>query len=134
MKTSLIFALLLAVPVFAQTSSSETAILEQAAIPGYPPIARAAHITGKVVVNITVNAGKVTNTKVKSGNHFLALGTVANLNTWRFQNDVYGTFTITYTYSISGGESLSPTNPHVEILPSLDVNITVRPVKPTVNY
>jgi len=34
MKTSLIFALLLAVPVFAQTSSSETAILEQAAIPG----------------------------------------------------------------------------------------------------
>jgi len=85
-------------------------------------------------VNITVNAGKVTNTEVKSGNHYLALGTVANLNTWRFQNDVYGTFTITYTYSISGGESLGPTNPHVEILPSLDVNITVRPVKPTVNY
>jgi|SRR6185437_3180013 len=134
MKVSLILALLLAVPGFAQASSSETAILERATIPWYPPIARAANITGRVVVKITVNAGKVTNTEVISGNHYLALGTVANLNTWRFQNDVYGTFTITYNYSISGEETLSPTNPRVEILPSLDVNITVQPVKPTANY
>lgn len=60
-------------------------------------------------------------------------GTVANLKTWRFADDVNGTFTVTYTYVIAGDETDSVTNPTVEMLPSLDVNITARPVKPTVN-
>jgi len=35
---------------------------------------------------------------------------------------------------MSGDETDSPMNPTVEMLPSLDVNITARPVKPAVMY
>jgi hypothetical protein len=43
---------------------------------------------------------------------------------------VYGT----YTYEISGSETDEPTNTRVEVFPSLDVKITARPLKSTVNY
>lgn len=109
-------------------------ILQEAALPVYPPIGRAARITGKVVVAVTVSGGKVTGTEVKSGPRLLFGATVANLQTWRFGSDVNGTFPVTYSYAISGDETDNPTNPRVEMLPSLDVNITARPVKPTVNY
>jgi hypothetical protein len=68
------------------------------------------------------------------GQRFLETATVANLKTWRFAADVNGEFPVTYSYSIAGDETDNPTNPRVEMLPSLDVNITARPVKPTVNY
>jgi len=109
-------------------------ILQGAALPVYPPIGRAASVTGKVIVEITVAGGKVTSTDVKSGARMLVGGTVANLQTWRFASDVDGKFTVTYTYAIAGGETDSPVNPTVEMLPSLDVNITARPVKPVVMY
>jgi hypothetical protein len=64
----------------------------------------------------------------------LETSTVENLKTWRFAADVNGVFTVTYKYAISGTESEGPTNAKVTILPSLDVEITARPVKPTVNY
>lgn len=108
-------------------------ILQEAALPVYPRIAWAAHITGKVIVELTVSGGKVTGTDVKSGARLLTGGTVANLQTWRFAPDVNSTFTVTYSYAISGDETDNATNPTVEMLPSLDVNITARPVKPTVN-
>jgi hypothetical protein len=60
--------------------------------------------------------------------------TVENLKTWRFAADVNGEYTVIYTYEISGEESEQPTNARVEMLPSLDVRITARPVKPTVMY
>jgi hypothetical protein len=44
------------------------------------------------------------------------------------------TFRATYTYEIAGDPTDDPTNAKVEMLPSLDVKITARPVKPTVNY
>jgi hypothetical protein len=114
-------------------------ILQEAARPMYPPIARAAHITGKVAVQVAVKDGQVVKADVVSkldpaGQRFLETVTVENVKTWRFASDVTGTFTVTYTYAISGDETDNPTNPRVEMLPSLDVNITARPVKPTVNY
>jgi hypothetical protein len=114
--------------------SHEVPILQEATLPVYPPIGRAAHVTGKVIVEVTVSGGKVTSTDVKSGARLLAGGTVANLQTWRFASDVNGRFTVTYTYVMSGDETDSPMNPTVEMLPSLDVNITARPVKPAVMY
>lgn len=134
MKYLWIFVLLLAIPALAQANSSGEAILVQATLPTYPAIARVAHITGKVVVDITVNGGKVVKAEAKSGTHYLVIGALSNLNTWRFDDHVYGTFTITYTYSIAGEETSVPTNPAIEVLPSLDVNITARPVKPTTTY
>jgi hypothetical protein len=105
----------------------------------YPPIAKAAHVTGKVILRATVKDGLVVNTDVlskldPSGQRFLETSTVENLKTWRFAADVTGVFTVSYTYTISGTETDAPTNAKVTIFPSLDVEITARPVKPTVNY
>ncbi len=106
----------------------------------YPPIAKAAHVTGKVIVRVTVKGGLVEKTDVlskpdvASGGRLLETPTVENLKTWHFAANVARTFTVTYTYEISGTETDDPTNPKVELLPSLDVRITARPVKPTVNY
>jgi hypothetical protein len=134
----LVLGLLLAVSVLGQTNLATTApavpILLEAALPTYPPIWRTAHLSGKVIVLVTVKDGRVVGTDATSGEPHLQLPTITNLKTWRFADDVNGTFTVTYTYAISGDETDAPTNPKVEMLPSLDVNITARPVKPTVNY
>jgi len=137
----LVLCLLLAVPALGQTASPAAAppVLQGAALPIYPPIAKAAHITGKVSVRVTVKAGMVVKTDVlsvndgKAGQRFLEAPTVENLKTWRFATTVTGAFTVTYTYEIVGEESEDPTNARIEMLPSLDVKITGRPVKPTCN-
>lgn len=134
-----LLGLILAVPAFGQTTPPAAAppILQGATLPMYPPIAKAAHITGTVVVRVTVKDGLVVKADVlskpdvRSGQRFLESPTVENLKTWRFAADVTGEYTMTYTYEISGKESEQPTNARVEILPSLDVKITARPVKPT---
>jgi Gram-negative bacterial TonB protein C-terminal len=105
----------------------------------YPPIAKAAHVTGKVILRATVKDGLVVKTDVlskldPSGQRFLETSTVENLKTWRFAADVTGVFTVSYTYAISGTETEEPTNAKVTIFPSLDVEITARPVRPKVNY
>jgi hypothetical protein len=135
-----LIVLFFALPLSGQSSSTlAVPILQGAALPMYPPIAKAAHVTGKVIVRVSVKDGLVVATDVlskldPSGQRFLETPTVENLKTWRFAADVTGTFTLTYTYEISGTETEKPTNAKVAMLPSLDVEITARPVKPTVNY
>jgi hypothetical protein len=125
-------------PVAAE-SSHEVPILRESALPMYPPIAKAAHVTGKVIVRVTVKKGLVVKTDVlseldPSGQRFLKIPTVENLKTWHFDAEVTSEFTVTYSYAFAGDETEGPTNPAVEMLPSLDVNITARPVKPAVMH
>lgn len=87
-----------------------------------------------MVVRVTVKDGQVVGTEMESGTRYLQGPTLLNLKTWRFADDVHCAFTVTYTYEISGAPTDYPTNPKVEMLPSLDVKVTARPVKPTVNY
>lgn len=132
-----IFVFLFVLPLSGQTGSAHAVpILLDAAIPKYPPIARAARIAGKVVVRVTVEQGLVVKTdvlpkpNVSSGQRVLETPTVENLKTWRFAPKVKCAFTVTYTYEISGTETYDLTNAKIEMLPSLDVNITERPIKP----
>ena len=131
----LVIGVLLAIPAQGQTPPVATApavpILLEAALPMYPPIWRAAHLSGKVIVRVTIKSGRVVETAVQSGEPHLQVPTTSNLKTWRFDDQVSGEFTVTYTYQISGAPTEAPTNPRVEMLPSLDVKITARPVKPT---
>lgn len=136
-----LFVFLFAVPLSGQTGSTlAVPILQDAGMPRYPPIARAARITGKVIVRVTVEHGLVVRTEVlskpdvASGQRLLESPTVENLKTWRFSAQATGAFTVTYTYEISGTETDELTNAKIVMLPSLDVEITARPVKPTVNY
>lgn len=122
-----------------KTATSATPILLNGALPVYPPIARAARVTGQVTVKVTVKSGAVVRVEVLSKLspavlRFLEPPTSENIKTWRFAVDVSGEFPVTYTYSIAGEETDVLTNPTVEILPSLDVSISARPVKPTVMY
>jgi len=131
--------LFFSLPLLGQSGSTAVPVLHGAALPLYPPIAKAAHVTGKVILRATVKDGQVVKTDVlskldPSGQRFLETSTVENLKTWHFAADVNGVFTVTYTYAIFGTETEEPTNAKVTILPSLDVEITARPVKPTVNY
>ena len=137
----ILFAVLFfSLPISGQSSSKVAMpILQGAALPMYPPIAKAAHVTGKVIVRLTVRDGLVVKTDVlsrldPSGQRFLETATIANLKTWHFAAEVNGIFTVTFTYAISGSETEEPTNAKVSMLPSLDVVVTARPVKPTVNY
>ena len=139
----LLAAVLMAVSASGQTAPAAAPavpILQVAALPVYPPIAKAAHVTGKVTVRVDVKDGLVTKTEVlskpevASGGRFLESATVENLKSWRFAANVTGAFTVTYTYEITGTETDDPTNAKIEMLPSLDVKITARPVKPTVMY
>jgi Gram-negative bacterial TonB protein C-terminal len=135
-----LLALFFALPLSGQSgSATPVPILQGAALPRYPPIAMAAHVTGKVILHVTVKDGLVVKTDVvskldPSGQRFLETATIENLKTWHFAVDVNGIFTVSYAYAITGAETDNPTNAKVTILPSLDVEVTGRPVKPTVNY
>ena len=130
-----LLGLSIAFPMFGQTTSEAQVpaipILLGADLPIYPPVWRTAHLTGQVVVLVTVKEGRVVETEVKSGESHLQVPTVSNLKTWRFDDTVNGQFSVTYTYQISGEPVDGPSNPKVEVLPSLDVKITARPIKPT---
>jgi TonB family protein len=55
-------------------------------VPAYPDIARAAHITGKVKIEVTISAdGRVTATKVVGGSPVLVNAAVEALSKWRFE-------------------------------------------------
>lgn len=128
------------VPAFGQSTTraivSPIPILRAAALPTFPPIALAARISGKVVVHITVRNGQVVQADLPPAQNpprvrFLEVPTVKNVKTWRFDATVNTRFTVKYTYKIAGKPTKNPTNAKVAILPSLNVIVTARPVKPT---
>ncbi|MBB5061364.1 hypothetical protein HDF16_006100 [Granulicella aggregans] len=136
-----LFVLLFALPLSGQTGPTVAVpILQDAAMPKYPPIARAAHVTGQVTIRATVEHGLVVRTEILSqpnatqGQRLLETPTVENLETWRFSTQTAGAFTVTYTYAISGGVVNEPANPRIVMLPSLDVEITARPLSLATKY
>jgi hypothetical protein len=140
--------LILAVSSFAmgQTSAPHRVPgLLSAEMPRYTPIARASSTTGWVEVRVGIVDGNVVNEKVvrslvRDGQGhicadcslLLITPTLENLRTWRFDSKVSQSLDVTFTYEMKGSETEQPENPDVEILPSLDVHIIARPVKPVV--
>jgi len=123
--------------------------LTRAEVPMYPPIARAAHITGTVQIQVVVEKGAVTDAQVKSvviESHngsvlndegtkkvgpYLSNPSLANLKTWQFQPEGRATFVVRYVFQIQGQETSLPENPKVELELPLFVKVTARPFKPT---
>jgi hypothetical protein len=118
-----------------------------AGMPYYPPLAEAAHITGWVQVRIKVERGKIVQAEVvqseakdrdsrvrKEITPWLCNSTLGYLKTWSFDSGIDTSFLVKFTYKIAGSETDEPTTPKIEVLPSLDVNITARPIKPVVEY
>lgn len=105
------------------------------AVPVYPPVAWTAHVSGTVLLEITVADGSVAAVRVlKSPSQTLAAPTVENVRTWRFAPHAAAILRVSYTYRITGAATDAPANPRIELdLPGA-VTVTVRPFKPTVSY
>lgn len=72
-----------------------------AAVPLYPPIARAANVQGPVVLEVTAEGGRVQSTKVVTGPPLLSRAAESNLSTWQLVSMPSQTFVVTYTYKLS---------------------------------
>jgi TonB family protein len=72
----------------AQNVSADTTVrkVRSKVVPAYPDIARSAHITGKVKIEVTIAAdGHVIGTKVVGGSPVLVNAAVDALTKWRFE-------------------------------------------------
>jgi hypothetical protein len=120
-------------------------------LPFYPPIARTAHITGTVEIQVVVEKGMVVDAQVKSNDiqitdpanrityddrakskasPFLSVPSLANVKTWQFRSEDRTTFPVRYIYRIEGKTTPLPETPTIEFhLPV--VKVTARPFKPT---
>ncbi|MFZ0634548.1 MAG: energy transducer TonB [Candidatus Acidiferrales bacterium] len=74
--------------------------------PVYPQIARVAHVTGNVVLSVTIDAdGHVTNAEATNQDKFVALlkpGSIENIRHWTFAKPPFAPYveTIIYEYKI----------------------------------
>lgn len=153
----LLGVILLTAAAWGQATPNQEAVevhypqLIRADVPLYPAVARAAHITGTVEIQVVVEKGAVTAAQVKSvviASHngpalndegtkkvgaYLSNPSLANLRTWQFQSEDRATFAVTYIFQIEGQETPVLENPKVELDLPLFVKVTARPVKPTCN-
>jgi len=119
-------------------------------VPLYPPIARAAHITGTVEIQIVVEKGAVVDAKLKAVaidasingamlndegkkkvGPYLSSSALANVKTWQFDSSDRTTFAVKYVYCIAGEATSLPESPTVELDLPLLVKVTSRPLKPS---
>jgi hypothetical protein len=121
--------------------------LTRAEVPLYPPLARAAPITGTVEIQITVERGTVVDAQVKSVDLdpsdqvalneegkkkvglWLSNPSLANIKTWQFQPEDRTTFLVTYVYKIEGEQTPLAENPKVELDLPRRVTVTAKPIK-----
>lgn len=95
-----------------------------AAVPGYPANALTRNIAGTVVVAVTVEKGKVAETRMVSGDRMLATSVLENIRTWQFKEDVDATFVTTFVFTLELRATGSDKNPRVELHLPLSVKIT----------
>ncbi len=134
----IVCSLILSTHAFAQTTSAHAApdrsshppLVVCANVPIYPTLARIAHITGTVEVQVTVTGGSVTETKATSGHPLLVAGTIENIKSWKFGPATNASFVTTFIYRVSGEETEEIENLVVELNLPLQVKVTASPIRP----
>lgn len=135
---TLIAVFLLAASAFGQSTAQAPASeathypnLVHAELPLYPPVARTAHISGTVEIQVTVEKGAVVDAQVKSGTSpLLSNPSLANVKTWQFQPEEHANFLVKYVYRIEGEQTPLPENPKVQLDLPRFVTVTAKPFKP----
>jgi hypothetical protein len=98
-----------------------------AAVPLYPPLARAASVQGVVVLEVITAGDKADSIKTLSGPKLLAVAAASNLQSWRFVGNPPQKFQVVFRYTISNKCKGGPT---VNLnLPS-EVSVCSRPAPP----
>jgi hypothetical protein len=113
-----------------QSSMKDEPRLVHADVPMYPLNARISHISGTVEVQVTVKAGSVVDTTVKSGQPLLAKVTTDNIKSWSFESDVNETFTTKFIYQIEDVRTgrAHNTNPTIEMHLPVFVKINAKSI------
>ena len=121
--------------LWGQTTSNPSSVdaahypqVTHAELPLYPPIARSAHISGTVEIQVLVEKG-IVDAQVKSVvidptngvvlneegkkkiSAYLSNPSLTNLKTWQFQSEDRRAFVVRYVYRIEGEETPVPENP-----------------------
>lgn len=104
-----------------------------AEVPLYPVVALQAGLAGTVKVHVVIEGGKIVTAEPMPGaNPPLAVSAQTNIQTWRFADDGYGEFCVTYIYELD--RSHDPKNPTVEMDFPNKVKITTSPAAPIAIY
>jgi hypothetical protein len=72
-----------------------------AAVPLYPPLARAAKVQGDVTLEATAEDGRISAIKIVSGHRLLSDAAAANVRTWMLVRQVPMTFRVDFRYRLS---------------------------------
>ncbi len=121
-------AVLWACAAMAQDSKVALPMVAGAAVPLYPPLARAANVQGVVHVKITTDGHRVIATHVKDGHKLLATAADENARTWQFATHDPTTFTVTYHYKLDAKLKGNPNNPTVILRLPTEVEIFSLPM------
>lgn len=70
-------------------------------VPFYPPLARAAHVEGTVIVKVITNGEGVVTREVVSGHPILVDAAEENIRTWTFQPHTPASFTTTFEFRLA---------------------------------
>jgi hypothetical protein len=114
----------------AQGSNVALPMVAGAAVPLYPPLARAAHVQGAVHVKITTDGHRVIATHVEDGHKLLAAAAEENARTWEFATHDPTTFTVTYHYKLDAKLKGNANNPTVVLRLPTEVEISSLPMPP----
>jgi Gram-negative bacterial TonB protein C-terminal len=94
---------------FARRSQPNLPTVIGAAVPLYPPLARAASMQGTVTLVVVTNGDRVQSTKVVNGPPLLSAAAESNIRTWTFVEKSPQTFDVTYRYVLSDRCEGNPT-------------------------
>jgi hypothetical protein len=86
---------------FARPSEPNLPTVTGAAVPLYPPLARAASVQGTVILVVVTNGDRVQSTKVVNGHPLLSAAAESNIRTWTLVGNPPQTFDVTYRYVLS---------------------------------
>ena len=99
-----------------------------AAVPLYPPLARASNVQGVVHVRITTDGHRAINAKAEDGPKLLALAAEENARTWIFAVHEPTTFTVTYHYKLVPEMKGNADNPEVVLRLPTQVEVRALPM------
>lgn len=74
--------------------------LEHAELPQYPPRAQRVGLVGDVVVELTIEGGRIVTVTAVSGDRLLAEAAVENVRTWRFNPQAQARLTTVFSFEL----------------------------------
>ncbi len=98
-------------------SAAQLLAVEQAELPQYPARARQVGLEGDVLIDVTVEDGRVATASVAAGDRLLAEAAVANIRTWHFDKELKARFSSTFSYRLISPSSGSSDSRVIAELP-----------------